>query len=388
MVGEAEPWRALPAAVASVIEPEFEAAGEEILAAIAREVPEYARPLEGAFGVGIRTGVGEALRQFSALIREPDGERAQSREVYRALGRGELRQGRTLDSLQAAYRVGARVAWRRLAAAAQEAGVKPQTLSLLAEAIFAYIDQLAADSVEGYAEALGEREDERYRRRRVVAELLVREPPADEATARAAARAADWPWPREAAVLTCPEEGLERLRPRLPVDALASTFDGLGCIVIPDPRGPGRGRELRRAASATIVALGPSCPPGELAVSWYLARAALRARESGLLEAEGLVLAEEHLGELVVSEAGRIVEIIRRHRLAALESLGASARQRMEATALAYVQHAGNAAAMGRALHLHPQTVRHRLRRLRQLLGDQLDDPVARFELEAALRRA
>ena len=57
----------------------------------------------------------------------------------------------------------------------------------------------------------------------------------------------------------------------------------------------------------------------------------------------------------------------------------------METTALAYVQQAGNAAAMGRALHVHPQTVRHRLRRLRDLLGDQLDEPKARFELEAAL---
>ncbi len=44
-----------------------------------------------------------------------------------------------------------------------------------------------------------------------------------------------------------------------------------------------------------------------------------------------------------------------------------------------------NAAAMARALHLHPQTVRYRLTRLRELLGDALDDPDARFELELAL---
>ena len=42
----------------------------------------------------------------------------------------------------------------------------------------------------------------------------------------------------------------------------------------------------------------------------------------------------------------------------------------MAATALAYVQHAGNAAAMAVALHLHPQTVRYRITRLRELLGD------------------
>ena len=49
---DSEPWRGLPAAVADLIEPELEAVTEEILATIAREVPEYARPLEGASAAG------------------------------------------------------------------------------------------------------------------------------------------------------------------------------------------------------------------------------------------------------------------------------------------------------------------------------------------------
>src|SRR3954447_5642037 len=105
-----EPWRQLPPAVAEVVEPELPAVTAEIMETIAREVPEYARPFEGSFGRGVRTGVSEALRQFVALVQDPGFER--EREVYVALGRGELNQGRTLDSLQAAYRVGARVAWR------------------------------------------------------------------------------------------------------------------------------------------------------------------------------------------------------------------------------------------------------------------------------------
>src|SRR3954454_17073177 len=112
---DSEPWRELPRHVADLIEPELEAITVEILATIAREVPEYARPLEGDFGRGVRTGVGEALSQFVALIRDPEAGRGLGREVYMELGRGELRQGRTLDSLQAAYRVGARVAWRHFA---------------------------------------------------------------------------------------------------------------------------------------------------------------------------------------------------------------------------------------------------------------------------------
>ena len=41
---------------------------------------------------------------------------------------------------------------------------------------------------------------------------------------------------------------------------------------------------------------------------------------------------------------------------------------------------------MAAELHVHPQTARYRIARLRELLGEQLDDPDARFELELALR--
>ena len=41
---------------------------------------------------------------------------------------------------------------------------------------------------------------------------------------------------------------------------------------------------------------------------------------------------------------------------------------------------------MAAELDVHPQTVRYRVNRLRELLGTQLDDPDARFELEIALR--
>jgi DNA-binding PucR family transcriptional regulator len=37
-------------------------------------------------------------------------------------------------------------------------------------------------------------------------------------------------------------------------------------------------------------------------------------------------------------------------------------------------------------LHVHPQTVRYRLARLREHFGETLDEPDTRFELELALR--
>jgi hypothetical protein len=381
-----EPWRQLPPAVADLIEPELGAVTEEILTTIAQEVPEYERPLEGKFGRGIRTGVGEALSQFVALVRDPDAGRELGREVYVALGRGELRQGRTLDSLQAAYRVGARVAWRRLALVGRQAKLDSEVLSLLAEAIFAYIDELSADSVDGYAAAQSESEDLRRRRRRELASLFVCEPVAAAADLRAAAQAAGWRIPREVAPLVCAESELGRLAHRLPADCLATQIEEVGCVLFPDPEGPGRRADIERAADDRAVVLGPSCEPARLSDSWKLAKKALRALEAGAISADGLVCAEDHLAALLLFEGGALAARIAARRLAPLDSLTVKARERMQETALAYVRHRGNSVEMAAALHVHPQTARYRVARLRELLGDQLDNPDARFELEIALR--
>jgi hypothetical protein len=382
----AEPWRALPAELADAIKPELPEATEEILAAIAREVPEYARPLEGSFGAGIRTGVTEALRQFVALIRDPDAGRESGRDVYVALGRGELRQGRTLDSLQSAYRVGARVAWRRISAAARRRKVDPDQLAVLAEAIFAYIDELSADSVEGYAQAQREQEGERQRRRRELLALLLRDSPADEADLRVAAQAAGWRLPSTAAPLAVAEADLDRVARRLPTDALAGSVDGIGCALVSGASTESRTAELERATESVTAALGPTVPRGELGSSWTLANAALRAAEAGAIEGSSPIVAEQHLVDLLIFESGGLADRLVRTRLEPLAELTPAARERMEETALAFVQHGGNAAAMARALHLHPQTIRYRLTRLRELFGEELADPDARFELELALR--
>jgi hypothetical protein len=370
-----------------MLEPELEAATAEILRTIAEEVPEYARPLEGSFGRGLRTGVGEALRQFVALIRAPDAGRGQGREVYVALGRGELRQGRTLDSLQAAYRVGARVAWRRFARAGRDGGLDAEALSTLAEAIFAYIDELSADSVEGYAEMQAEIEDLRRRRRSRLAALLTGEAAVDPAELRAAAEAAAWELPRQAAAVACPEAQVGRAARRLPADVLATSLGEVGCLLVPDPLGPGRASSLAAAAQECgPLALGPAAAPGELAESWSLARAALRAALAGALPSSGLLRAEDHLGALLLFQGGSLAGLIAGRRLGALDALTAKARARMLETALAFVRGQGNAVAVADRLGIHPQTARYRINRLRELLGDQLDDPDARFEIEVALR--
>ncbi len=383
---DSEPWRGLSEDVAAVIEPELAAITEEILTTIAREVPEYQRPLEGNFGRGIRTGVGEALLQFVALIRDPDAGRGTGRDVYVQLGRGEQRQGRTLDSLLAAYRVGARVAWRRIATAGRRAGLGAEPLTLLAEAIFAYIDELSADSVDGYAEAQAEVEDVRRRRRRELALLLIREPAAEAADLTAAARGAGWTVPARVAAAACAERDLEAVTRRLPPETLATVHEGSGYLVLPDPEGPGRADALTRAAARSRLALGPAVEPVATVESWALAQALLRASDAGAAPSSGLLRVGEHLADLLLFERESLTNRIAARRLRSLRELTPKAEARMRETALAHVRHGGNAVAMAAELQIHPQTARCRIARLRELLGDQLDDPDARFELEIALR--
>jgi hypothetical protein len=370
-----------------VIEPELSGIAGEILESIGQEIPEYAQPLEGSFGRGVYRGVGEALGQFIGLIRNPDADRRASRKVYVILGRGELRNGRSLDSLQSAYRIGARIAWRRIAAASLDAGLDGKTLSLLAESIFVYIDELSADSTEGYADAQFKQQGARLRRERELVTLMLRDPAPEISEIEQAARGAAWQIPKSLAAVACHERDLAEVTRILPIGVISATVDGSGCVAIPDPVGPGRFRQISVSLAGRTCAIGSVGGPDRLAESWQLARTAFDASVSGALPAEGLVRAEDHLVDLALFRSRDLIARLREQMMAPIENLTPKAHARMSETALAYVENSGNAAEMARSLDIHPQTARYRIARLRELFGEDLDRPDRRLALELSLRK-
>jgi DNA-binding PucR family transcriptional regulator len=154
-----------------------------------------------------------------------------------------------------------------------------------------------------------------------------------------------------------------------------------------DAAGPGRPAALERACAGRAAALGPSGPLERSRSSWERARSALAAIRAGALPAE-LCVVDEHLTQIAFFEARDPLRELRARRLAPLESLTPASRERMTETLKAYLDHRGNAPAMAEALHVHPQTVRYRLKKLRDLFGEALDNPDERFELETAIRTA
>lgn len=378
------PWEGLPQDALDVLAPQLPALAQDIIETIRVEVPEYALPLTGTFGEGIRTGVQEALSQFAQMARDPGLGREVGREVYVRLGRGEARVGRSLEVLLSAYRIGARVAWRRLGAAGLEGGLPASSLLLLAEAIFAYIDELSAESAEGFAQEQAEQAGEAQRRREHLVALLLAAPPADPTALAAAAQAAGWIAPQRVAVLAWPQGTPRRIVHRLPVGSLSAPIDSVVYAVVPDPDAPGRRAELEAAAGEAPVGLGPAADTADAARSREQAVAALRLatdRAGG-----GLVAAEDHRLELLLRSDPALLEALAADELAPLAELTDAARERVVETLMAWLRHQGATGQAAEELHVHPQTVRYRLGRLRELFGDALDDPDRRFALELVLR--
>ncbi|HPZ93909.1 MAG TPA: PucR family transcriptional regulator, partial [Mycobacterium sp.] len=132
---------------------------ERSVSAIIAEVPAYTDPFQGRMGQNIENAVQASLGAFLRLTTR--GGTADSDSSLRAavdaaydLGRGEARSGRSIDALLAAYRVGAREAWRELSDKAVESGLSALTIARFAELVFAYIDELSAASVSGHGDEL------------------------------------------------------------------------------------------------------------------------------------------------------------------------------------------------------------------------------------------
>jgi DNA-binding PucR family transcriptional regulator len=72
--------------------------------------------------------------------------------------------------------------------------------------------------------------------------------------------------------------------------------------------------------------------------------------------------------------------------LAPLDALPQAEQDRLLDTLQAWLDHQRHTPTIARALHVHPQTVRYRIAKLKDLLGEQLETPGGRFELGLALR--
>lgn len=365
---------------------------ERTVTAVTVEVPPYADAFSGRMGQNIENAVQMALGEFLRLAtRAEDSEPGQplstALDGAYALGRGEARSGRSIDALLSAYRVGARVAWRELSAAAVEAGLPAATIARFAELVFAFIDELSASSVSGHGDEVATTGRVRERYREQLGQSLIAGESLDVLTA--SAEKADWEPPETLTAVLMPRSQVRGvatgfgqatllLNDELPgIDAA----EQLAVLLVPDMAGHRRS-QLLSALGGRRAFVGHDRPWSTVESSY---RRALQARFIVADDQNDVVDTDAHLVELVIGADPEAAGDLRRRALAPLAQLRPNTARRLAETLRSWILHKGSRDAVAADLFVHAQTVRYRMTQLRTLYGDRLDDPRTILELAVAL---
>ncbi|MCG5119579.1 helix-turn-helix domain-containing protein [Streptomyces sp. WA1-19] len=366
---------ALDEATVTALRAALRTTADEVVQAIIDEVPPYANALSGRMGVTIRRAVRTALGHYLDLA-SGNAAGGDGGDAAYELGRGEVRDGRSMDALLSAYRVGARVAWRCLAAGAVSAGLPAAEVAKFAELTFAYIDELSAASAAGHADQLAAwgRAHERHLEH-LARDLLAGVSP--DALLVSAQRAGWQPPDSLTAVLLPAAQARPVYRALDPGTLVLDDLpDATGVLLVPDAD---RSHLLRQLSGRTAV-VGPARPWTHASASYARAVRA-RSLSPDIRDTEG------HLPELVLSADADAFADLRARALAPLRALPAATAERLEGTLRAWLLHQGRRDEVAAALFVHPQTVRYRMAQLRELFPDLASpDRVLELTLAVGLR--
>jgi DNA-binding PucR family transcriptional regulator len=364
---------------------------ERAVAAITAEVPAYTDAFSGRMGHNIENAVQTSLGAFLRLATRDQGSDpgpplSPALEGAYELGRGEARNGRSIDALLSAYRVGAREAWRGLSETAVGAGMSAAMIARFAALVFAFIDQLSASSASGHTDeqATAGRVRQRYLDQ-LTEQLLAGESPE---VLLASAERANWKTPRTLTAVLLPIDQTRGLAAQLNPGTLQIS-DGLpeldpseswAVALIPDADGRHRKALLAVLADRQAI-VGPSRPWRAVHASY---RRVVRARAL-TTTSEGALDTDEHLVEILLGADPEAAEDLRRRALAPLAALRPNSAGRLAETLRSWLLHQGQREAVAADLFVHPQTVRYRMNQLRELYGERLSDPRSILELTVAL---
>ncbi|MFF6882809.1 helix-turn-helix domain-containing protein [Streptomyces sp. NPDC012421] len=381
-----EPLDPLPREFAALMRPEIPGLIKEIGMEIERAYPVYAHLFNGPHSDAIRQGVEQALAAFVDRVDRPGAKPALRDELLRQFGRVEAYEGRDLDTLQGAYRLGARIALRRAKSIGRTYNLSPTLILAFADALFAYVDELETLSREGYLAVQSRAVTDVTALRRKLLHLVVAGPPLPRATIAELCQEASWQLPAECTLIALRPPATGVLQARLDRDVLADLSLPHPHLLVPGALTAERRAMLDSALAGTPSVLGLTVATPQAAHSLRWARRVLQLVDDGIVPDAAAVRCEDHLTTLWLLSDPALTDQLARRELAPLDGLSGTRRERLIETLRVHVSTRAPAEQVGELLGVHAQTVRYRLRNLDNHFGDRLLDPDRRFALEAALR--
>jgi PucR C-terminal helix-turn-helix domain len=380
-----ELWARLPPEAVAMVVSHIGPMTDHVVRDIRRSLPEYERAADQVARTAGRAA--SVFQRFLAAMGRPAPGPEATRDwvaMLRETGRQEFHDGRSLDGLHSAYRVAGRSCWRYLSDVAQREDLPPELICLVAEALFASIDETCSLTVSGYSEEHARSGGATDPQRARLLILLLGEPPPTQPEIGVLAEAARWPVPETAVAVALGPPGEHD--PALTLDdAVLRDLDGTRpCLVTgdPDTHLAGLGARLGRRRAA----IGPVVPLTEVGWSLALARRALVLADRGVPSDQPVLHCSDHLVDLMLVADPALVTRLTERALAPFGELPERQRDRLEHTLLTWLRSRGNVVEAADRLAVHPQTVRYRMRQISDLLGAALDGAESRFALEAVLR--
>jgi hypothetical protein len=366
-----------PAAVVGGLVAEIETELDGLVAAIGdrirEEIPDFRRLPADTLAGAIRGNVGRALTALRDVRAPTDAELEQAAEI----GRERAEQGLTVDAVLHAYRISITAVWSRFGELARERGADVASVLAFSETLWLWADAVMDIVGTAHREVeLEQAREEQQRRDAFVLALLSGTLDAAELRLQSAtfgldadrsyipfrARSAGGAAPsRRVAVGLAGDDGL--------VTGLDRDFAGIAARV-------------PAVVPRVICGLGPPARLEALPASFASASRALQTAvafgQEGTLTLADLsirpaILADEALGDAF---AARYLE--------PLEGLGRLGTE-LDTTLRAWFDQEMRVEETARALHVHPNTLRHRLKRFEEATGATLRDPRHLVELWWAL---
>lgn len=334
-----------------------------------------------AFERNVRTAVQDAIEQFGAAVAR--GRPVLDRTLFREFGRKHARAGLPLVDLTGLFTRGGLACWRTVLGLHRSGDLPDELLEPSSEVVFVFAQELCASAIEGYVEAVSTAGVAVRSQGVELVRRLLGETPPERAAAASQARAVGWELPDWLAVaVTSPDTRLTGAT-TWPEDVLGSPHGARWCLLLPAHESQVAPPPLPEGVR---LAIGPAVPWDEAHRSLAIAEDLLSLASSGAIAADDVVRTTDHAPDLVIARDPVIADDLVGSLLGPLLDLPEQRRRAMLETLAAWVAQPGHHTALAEELHVSVRTVRYRVDRLRELLGDVVDDPDQRLALGLAVR--